>query len=76
MLFMLSCRRDLFNLDEHKQCLYDREGHFDGRVAVKVAHVVGDLEDVHDETEEAKQQQTSCNRRRQRPLYFSAAVPG
>lgn len=27
---------------------------------MKVAHVVGDLEDVHEETEEAKQQQTSC----------------
>lgn len=54
---------DFFNLDEHKQRLYDREGHFDRRVTVKVAHVVGDLEDVHEETEEAKQQQTSCNSR-------------
>lgn len=35
-----------------------REGDFDGRVTVKVAHVVGDLEDVHEETEKAKQQKS------------------
>lgn len=55
-----------FNLDKHKQRLHDREGHFDWRVTVKVAHVVGDLEDVHEETEEAKQQQAGCNSRQQR----------
>lgn len=58
--FILMCRTMLRNscdnLDEQKESLYDRKGNFNSRVAVKVAHVVGDLEDVHEQTEKAKQQ--------------------
>lgn len=47
------------NLDEQKQRLYDREGNFNSRVTVKVAHIAGNLEDVHEETEKPKQHKSS-----------------
>lgn len=47
------------NLDKQKHSLHDREGNFDSRIAVKVSHVVGDLEHVHEETEKPKQQKSS-----------------
>lgn len=51
----------LNNLDKQKYSLHDGEGHFNSRVTVKVAHVVGNLEDVHEETEKPKQHKSSWN---------------
>lgn len=42
------------NLSQQKHSLHDRESHFDRGVAVKVAHVVANLEHVHKQTEQAK----------------------
>lgn len=47
------------NLDEQKHSLHDGQSNFDGRVAVKESHVVGDLEDVHEKAEKPKQQESS-----------------
>lgn len=46
------------NLDKQNHSLYHGQSNFDGRVAVKESHVVGDLEDVHEKAE-AQQQESS-----------------
>lgn len=47
------------NLNEQKYSLHNREGDFNSRITVEVAHVGGNLEDVHDETEKPEQQKSS-----------------
>lgn len=47
------------NLNEQKYSLHNREGDFNSRITVEVAHVAGNLEDVHDETEKPEQQKSS-----------------
>lgn len=47
------------NLDRQKHSLHDREGDFNSRITVKVAHIGGNLEDVHEETEKPEQQKST-----------------
>lgn len=47
------------HLDKQKHSLHDREGNFNGRITVKVANIVCNLEDVHEETQKPEQQKSS-----------------
>lgn len=53
-VMFLKCK----NLDKQKYSLHDREGNFNSGIAVKVAHIVANLENVHEETENPKQQKS------------------
>lgn len=52
---MLKC----INLNDEKRRLCGREGHFNSRITVEVAHVVGNLEHVHEQTEKTEQHKSS-----------------
>ena len=49
------------NLEKQKYSLHDGESNFNSGVTVKVANIGGNLEDVHEETKQAKQQKSNCN---------------
>lgn len=56
-------KRVLEYLHDNENQLHHRKGNFYGGIAVDVANVAGDFEDIHDDTEEPEEHQASWSSR-------------